>query len=246
MDFTYKSYLKLINKLRDKRYEIVTYQNWEQAGRCAILRHDVDNDLQKAAAMAEFEKSIGVHSTYFLLLTSDFYNVFSKESQRLIDKIKWGGHFIGLHFDEVRYPELMGKTEEIKSRILYESTILSEAINDTVKVVSMHRPSKEILDADLRIPDMVNSYGSVFFHDFKYLSDSRRRWREPVEEIIDSSEYERLHILTHPFWYSEEEKTLEKTVSDFVNSANLQRYEQMEDNITDLRSIMKREGVRIC
>ena len=48
---------------------------------------------------------------------------------------------------------------------------------------------------------MINSYGQTFFHDFKYLSDSRRRWREPVEEIIRSGTYDRLHILTHAFWY---------------------------------------------
>ncbi len=117
------------------------------------------------------------------------------------------------------------------------------AVGTQVSAVSMHRPSRAILDADIHIPDMINSYGKKFFREFKYLSDSRRHWREPVEEIIDSAEYDRLHILTHPFWYSEKEYDMHRAVAGFINSGNLQRYQQMERNITDLESIMGREEV---
>lgn len=85
---------------------------------------------------------------------------------------------------------------------------------------------------------MINSYGQTFFHDFKYLSDSRRRWREPVEEIVASGRYDRLHILTHAFWYHQQEEPIEVTVRRFISSANQERYRQMEENITDLASIM--------
>lgn len=64
-----------------------------------------------------------------------------------------------------------------------------------------------------------------------------------MEKIIDSAEYDRLHILTHPFWYSEKEYDMHHAVAGFINSANLQRYQQMERNITDLESIMGREEV---
>ena len=88
---------------------------------------------------------------------------------------------------------------------------------------------------------MVNSYGRTFFHDFKYLSDSRRRWREPVEEIIRSGDYNRLHILTHAFWYHEQEETLRETVGQFIRSAGGERYRQLRENITDLESILREE-----
>ena len=39
------------------------------------------------------------------------------------------------------------------------------------------------------VPGMINGYGKVYFKEFKYLSDSRRWWREPVEEIIESGQY---------------------------------------------------------
>ena len=124
------------------------------------------------------------------------------------------------------------------SRILHERDILASILETPVTTVSMHRPSQATLESDLQIPGMINSYGQTFFHDFKYLSDSRRRWREPVEEIVASGRYDRLHILTHAFWYHQQEEPIEVTVRRFISSANQERYRQMEENITDLASIM--------
>lgn len=107
----------------------------------------------------------------------------------------------------------------------------------------MHRPSKATLEADYDIPGIVNSYGKTFFQDFKYLSDSRRRWREPVEDIVRSGEHARLHILTHAFWYHEGDQDLSRTVRDFVRSAGRERYGQMAENITDMESILKEDEI---
>ena len=128
--------------------------------------------------------------------------------------------------------------EMIKGKIIEECEILGKAIGFPVTTVSMHRPSKMILDADLSIPGIINSYGSVFFKGFKYISDSRRRWREPVEDIIRSLGYQRLHILTHPFWYGQEEADIHRSIREFVNHANEERYRTMSENITDIGSIM--------
>ena len=105
----------------------------------------------------------------------------------------------------------------------------------------MHRPSKAALEADYQIPGIVNSYGKTFFHEFKYLSDSRRCWREPVEDIVRSEAYDRLHILTHAFWYHDIEQDISQTVKDFVCSANQERYQQMAENITNIDSIFPKD-----
>ena len=211
MEFTYTGYQNLIQSLLHSNYEIVNYHNWKNKEKCAILRHDVDEDLGMAVKMAECEQSIGVQSTFFIMLTNDYYNVFSRESFNHIRDIIRCGHEIGLHFDEVRYPELSNNIEEIKNRILDECSVLGSAINAPVTTVSMHRPSKMVLASDLKIPGIVNSYGYDFFKGFKYVSDSRRCWREPVEEIIASGDYCRLHILTHAFWYHEKEKDMQES-----------------------------------
>ena len=122
--------------------------------------------------------------------------------------------------------------------------MLSALLETPVTTVSMHRPSRATLEANLEIPGIVNSYGTMFFHDFKYLSDSRRRWREPVLDIVRSGAYDRLHILTHAFWYETEERDIAATVQAFVNQANRERYQAMSGNITDLSSIMSESEVR--
>ena len=154
------------------------------------------------------------------------------------------GHEIGLHFDEMAYPEKAGHPDVIKECIAKEADLLDKIIGHPIKTVSYHRPTQAILDAQLEIPGLINSYGDKFFHDYKYLSDSRRRWREPVLDIIRSKKYRQLHILTHAFWYNDEKKTLAESVGEFVNSGNAARWKTMHDNISDLDSIMPREEVR--
>lgn len=243
MEFTYLAYEKLLNRLRDGLYDLADYHDWSQYSRPVILRHDIDYDITKSVQLATVEKNVGAKSTYFVMLTSDFYNVFSKESYSGLMKILDCGHDIGLHFDEVRYSDCEGVPERVVEHILDEIKALEAALGKTVDVVSMHRPSKGLLEAEIEIPGVINSYSQTFFKEFKYLSDSRRRWREPVEEIIESKEYDRIHILTHAFWYSDEERDILDTIRCFINSGNECRYGWMSSNITDLESIMKQEEI---
>ena len=238
MKFDYKSYINLLDRLKAKGYEFADYHNYAEFERCVIMRHDIDTDLEKAVQMAEIEEDQNIKSTYFVLLTGNFYNTASASSQKALHSIERAGHEIGLHFDEAAYGNIT--SEDCVDRILKEKNILSAIMDREITTVSMHRPSKATLDADLKIPGMVNSYGSVFFHGFKYLSDSRRRWRENVDEIIESGRFDRLHILTHAFWYHDIEESINTTVSDFISSASKQRYMQMAENISNIESIVKK------
>ena len=237
----------LLALLRQGGYACTGYYDYQSHPRCVILRHDIDNSLPQALRLAEIEAEEGVKSTWFVLLRTDFYNPASAASQRILRRIRELGHEIGLHFDEMAYSREGGaetctgvSTEEL---IVHEANILADICGCPITAVSMHRPSTATLEADLEIPGMVNSYGKTFFHDFKYLSDSRHRWREPVEEIIRGGEYDRLHILTHAFWYHEQEQDITESVGGFIRSANAERYAQMLENITDLPSIIARESI---
>ena len=242
MIFTYEAYRGLLALLREQGYAIRDYHNYVDASRCAILRHDIDTSLDQAVKLAELETKEGVRSTWFVLLRTDFYNAASKTGQEALRYIQSLGHEIGLHFDEASYVPALGSDEVIEN-IIKECGLLSALLETRVSTVSMHRPSAAALEADYVIPDVVNSYGKTFFHEFKYLSDSRRRWREPVEEIIRSGKYDRLHILLHAFWYHETEEDISQTVGNFIRSANRDRYHQMAENITDIASILKEEDV---
>lgn len=195
--------------------------------------------MEKALEMAEYENKIGVKSTYFVLLTSDFYNLLSKKNLDIISKIIKCGHDIGLHFDEMRYDEQEKTTTGIKLLIEREAQLLSEILGYNIKSVSMHRPSKETLDADYQFDNgLINSYSQEFFHSFKYVSDSRMCWRENVDEIINLNQHKRIHILTHAFWYNHEELTMKKIIQKFINEGKKDRYNILNDNITDLDSIL--------
>lgn len=238
MDFSYNDYKKLIALLKKNEYEFCDYHNYEEKEKCVILRHDIDSSIEKAYEMACLENRLGVTSTWFILLRTDFYNLASYKSLSLIHEIQKMGHEIGLHFDEMAYNE-----GDVVQNIVHEADILSRIIEVPITTVSMHRPSKKTIEADYEIPEIINSYGRTFFNGFKYLSDSRRHWREPVEEIIESNEYMRLHILTHAFWYSEKSETIDVTIRDFVRNAKIERYNSLKDNIRGLEETIRIEDI---
>ena len=247
IQFTYEAYKGLISILKEYDYSFVRYINYNQYKKPVIMRHDVDNSLDKAVDLARIEQKEGISSTYFLLLSTDFYNIASKSSLEKIRQIIDCGHEIGLHFDETKYISDDGTKPDIIGAIKSETEIMSKIIGQGIRInaVSMHRPSKETLAADYKIEGMINSYGMEFFTGFKYVSDSRRRWREDIDAIIISGEYDKLHILTHAFWYNEEELDLKTSVERFVLSGNRERYQAMKQNVTDLEEIMGKVD-RIC
>lgn len=244
MRFTYDGYRQLILLLKRHGYAVADYHDWKTYQRCVILRHDIDNDIACALNFARLEADLRVRSTYFVLPRSDMYNPFSYRNLKMLREILCQGHAIGLHFDEMNYPETMGDPNLIQGHILEETAWLERALGCPVSCVSMHRPSRKILAADIVIPGMVNSYGQTFFHSFKYLSDSRRRWREAVEEVVESEEYERLHILTHAFWYREKEQDMRMILDSFINHANDERYRVLWDNIANLDEIISESDVK--
>lgn len=154
MRFTYSSYADLINLLKKNNYTIANYHNCDDFKRVAILRHDIDTDLTKALEFAEFEKSMGVVSTYFVLLSSNFYNVFSKKSQDVIHRIQSLGHAVGLHFDETKYP--INNRNDFELYVKRELDIFGRVVWEGDKSFSMHRPSEFALEGNFNFGDVIN------------------------------------------------------------------------------------------
>ncbi len=240
MEFTNESYKIMLKNLINKGYSFKNYLNWDEKEKTVILRHDVDYSLKKAVLMSQIEKKMSVHGTYFVLLSTNFYNVHSKESRKYISHIIKNGGCIGLHFDEMQYD--ISNEEEMKEYVYEEIEILSNIIDTKVNVVSMHRPSEKILSGNIQFSGVINSYSDTFFHKMKYLSDSRRHWRENINEAMEK--YERLHILTHPFWYMEgKEKDLKETLKEAVIEAALNYYDNMNYNFRSLECELERVEV---
>jgi hypothetical protein len=236
LNFTYDSYEKMLSLLKDNKYQICNYENYLTSTHCVILRHDVDLSLEKALKFAKLEYKNKVQATYFILLSTGFYNIFDKKAYEIINWIRDLGHDIGLHFDEARYP--INSKEDLVHNVKKEIFLMSNALEMKIKTVSMHRPSKLILDGDVEFDHVINSYSHMFFNEFKYLSDSGMRWREDVLGIIRSNAYDRLHILTHPIWYGETEASKHERLYRFMGYQNGKTYDNMKDNISNLEEVL--------
>jgi len=241
MEFTIDAYRQLLNLIRSKGYPFCFYHEADLLEKAVILRHDVDFSLDKAVEMAKLEHEMGIRSTYFILLTTDFYNVFSKRSYEKLNRILSYGHEIGLHFDEKRYE--IHSIDNFKKYVELEATIIGNLLNIDVKVVSMHRPSILVLDNDIQFDHLINTYSSKYFKKMKYLSDSRLSWREDPIATIESGRYKKLQILTHPFSYTTEYKSLETRIRDFLKKAIYDRYDYINENFTALNQVVRKEDI---
>lgn len=239
MSFLFNSYITMIELLKENAYEIINYTEYKKFDKCVILRHDIDMDLNQALVMADLEYKLGISSTYFLLMSGDLYNLLSKNNRKIIEEIRKMGHSIGLHFDESVYSDGTDSVAQITKNIKKEVNAMSELLGINIKCFSYHRPARETIQSNVEMEGLINVYGKKFFQYFKYLSDSRMHWREPVLEIIKSGQYKKLHILTHPFWYHEDRISMKDIIYNYVCNANMERYNNLKANITSLEDVIK-------
>ncbi len=217
MKYTYLAYKNLMSSLRAHGYAPIRFCDVsEDVTRPAIIRHDVDVDLQEALKMAEIENEVGIKSTYFVLITSEYYNLLTGKNIESAKNILGLGHEIGLHFDITAYDKDVS-VKKIRGMIKREICLLEKALDIKVKSLSWHIPRRDFLGVHLDfLEDMGvwNAYDPYFYSGYKYVSDSMMRWREPLEEYIENRKYEKLQILTHPIWYKDIQEMTDNQILD--------------------------------
>jgi hypothetical protein len=241
-EYTWSSYAEMIETVKNRGYSIANYHNFADFEYPCILRHDIDHDLQEAIKMATIESELGVTSTYFFLLSSDFYNLFSKEGRRTLRYVESLGHEVALHFD-IEQHEYSDFASEVGELAEEEAGVISALTSNPVSVVSFHRPSKESLEGNIEFPSLINSYSKQFFSQFKYISDSAMRWREDPNIAINPKLHSKLHILTHPIWYSDDRETLAYKLNTFVGAGCQEKYDEMDRNFLNLEEYIDRESL---
>lgn len=241
MRFTYDSYKDLLNMARQYNYDFGSFTNYNYK-RCVILRHDIDFSLDKAKIFAEIEYEMGIKATYFFLLATDLYNIASKQGTDIVNEIKGMGHIVGLHFDTAKYG-ITDNIEELLRKLDKEKAIFNTIFDMRIDCVAMHRPSPFILENDLDFNGLANPYSKLFFKEFKYVSDSRRNWRDDPEEAIKCGKYNCIQILTHPLWYSKEEHSATDVLRDFVCLATRERYNSLNNNIKNFSEFLLHEDI---
>lgn len=173
----------------------------EPAPLSCLLRHDVDSELFGTRPMAELEHSLGIRATYFVMTRSTAYNLFSVEGLRAVERLLELGHRIGLHF--------MGELCEADSparlaeKIRVEAAWLEREFGEKIEAVSFHQPSQAVLDGQVAVPNLVNTYNRVQMGDYFYLSDTNMLWRqENPREVFERRLHPRLQLLLHPMWWT--------------------------------------------
>lgn len=236
-NFTLKHYERICSIIVKSQYKICFFNdNLDNLENILILRHDVDQSLDQSIEIAKIENKYNIKSTFFIWLRSPFYNVFEKKYSDLIYEIINLGHQIGLHFDESSYK--MGNEIDLNNYIDKEVNIIKDFFNLDIFAISMHRPSKWILNNDIRFKKYINVYSKKYFEEFKYFSDSRRRWKEGcICKKINTNKYNKLHILIHPFWWIEKDIGFDERMSDFIKEKTYKTNSDLLDNISIYKKI---------
>ena len=217
MKFTYAEYEKMLKVLLED-YEFISFSkakfSRDKMEKKVLLRHDIDESLEKTQRIAEIEAGLGISSTYFLLFRSPFYNMFSSDQEMLIRNIIDKNHFIGLHFDYSGYS--INTVSQLAHQVILEAEFIQKYFNVKVDAVSFHRPFDINYLRKLEFSLYPHSYEGIFMEQFKYFADSRGKWRfgGPLESE-EFREKKNLQILVHPEWWNETELDSLQTVDNY-------------------------------
>lgn len=209
--FTINEYLKL---LKDKN--TICVKDYKKNSNGIINRHDVDFSLEMAFKFSEYEKRNNINSTYYLLISSDLYNVFSPTSKEYIEKMISNGFEIGIHFDPTIYGNL--NERELIDKMLIEINIFEQFYNYKIFSYSMHNPS--LSGIYINYKELINAYDNEIFCDKSYISDSSYSFRNKNPyEFLEMSNNNLIQLLTHPVhFFGNSEISYEKQINEILNN----------------------------
>lgn len=213
--FSYDNYKKILKQMKiiNKIYNFKSIDDFVKNG--YILRHDVDFDIEKAYIMSNIEKEMNVTSTYFMLVTSDLYNVLSYNNKNMIKSMSLNGFEIGLHFDPVIYGDV--NLNHMQKQVEKECSIIEDIIGETLQTVSLHNPS--IHNQYPVFKGYNNAYSKEFFNPDLYLSDSCKDFRgKEIFEFIKKGKDDLLQVLFHPIHFSEKGGTYIENFNELIEN----------------------------
>lgn len=179
-----------------------------------ILRHDVDVSLSAALKMAQIEKDLGIRSTYFILFSSEFYNIFDGKNANILKQITKFGHEIGLHYDVSQY-RFYGRNMNKTLRI--QIKLLEHLIGK--KVYSIARHGSWDRDPFTVIKGYVNANNPYLLRDLG-IHDSCRAWT-PLEGLLKllNNPPRRVQLLIHPENWQDDKIDRETLMERFIQNS---------------------------
>lgn len=228
-DFTLANYIKLLDFAAAK-YQFSTYSNAPNPNDL-IWRHDVDFSLLRALKMAQIEAEKGIRSHYFLMLSSQYYNLLAPSGIELCHRLRDLGHDIGLHFDAV------GLQSEVEETVLIQKNLLEHLTGISIRLISFHNPttiSKSVLENEF-IAGLHNIYAPSVRDNYDYCSDSNGYWRfDSFYDFLNQKHLKPLHMLSHPVWWSDTVLSPYKRICDDIRSWGAYGQKIYEDGLRSM------------
>jgi len=204
--FGIRKYVNLLKLIKKKFTFKVEWNDIKKKN--ILLRHDIDFSLESAKLLAKKENELKIKSTYFFMLSSNLYNLFSDYSQNTIYEIKKLGHKISLHFNPSIY-------KKINAGARMEINTFQDLFKTQLDIISVHRPRNFLKKNNQMLGGCNHTYQDKYFKKIKYISDSGGKdvTNEVDKLIIDDKP---LQLLIHPLWWTSEEKNVTKTLNTLL------------------------------
>jgi hypothetical protein len=213
-------YIKILSEIKSNNYKYSTNLDQLKDGDC-FLRHDIDFSLEFAVEIAEIEESLGVQANYFFMLTSNMYNLLSKDSLVKVQYIRSLGHTVSLHFDPVCH-------KDIDIGFSSEKAIFENFLCEDISLVSLHRPGDFLNNNDRKLEGVNHTYETKFFNDFLYISDSSGiNPTDKLRDLYRMAHKPPLQLLMHPIWWVLEEDSPTAMLNHWIKS----RFKYIESEI---------------
>ena len=203
-----KLYKTLIKRLLNAGLKPSTNWNKKLSKNTLFIRHDIDFSIEYAYRLALCEYRLKICSSYFFMMSTNFYNRLSSHNQKLVKKISNTGHKVSIHCDPTAYKDL----EYFK----YEKNVFENIFGEKVNIVSIHRPRFFLKNNNIKLFGISQTYQDIFFKKMKYISDSN--CRDVFPQIIKFLEEPRkfgLHLLIHPIWWMNMGSSPSKTINNW-------------------------------
>ena len=197
--FSIAHYRRTILRYQDAGYSLVPFRDLDTASsqRVVVMRHDIDISPEYALPVLTAESMLGIRSTVLVRTSAPGYRLSDPDVAAAVRQMDSDGFEIGLHYEFGPDP---AKDVDDLTRQRDE---LEQCIGHSVRGAAPHRV------AIAKRPPPVDTVKSLGLYDafdpsassgLKYISDSRRRWREGCFcEWVGKAE--RLQVLTHPVWW---------------------------------------------
>ena len=198
MDFTIKTYKKLLNALKSSGYTFQTFTAFLEnpADRVIMLRHDVDARKLNSLRFAEIQHGMGIKGTYYFRMVPQSFDA------EVIRKIAEMGHEVGYHYEDMDFaakrqkanseiPKAKSQQIKVNADNLYRQAIQIFERNlkklrelYPVKTICMHGSPRSPYDNkaiwkkyDYRDYGIIGEpYFDIDFNEVFYLTDTGRMW----------------------------------------------------------------------